>query len=100
MDISALLDKITRGRPAGLPPIDEWSLLILIVGGRGRADSGPVLHVLIEPGELFPQDVFNGLFAAISVRFERQENQPRDAAVAAHRLVHALRLNREGDIII
>src|ERR1017187_8055885 len=38
-----------------------------------RCSRARVLHVFIEPRELLPQHVLNGLFAAIAVGFEWQE---------------------------
>src|ERR1017187_9256030 len=52
------------------------------------------------PGEFFPDDVLDGLLAAIAVGFEGEEDQARDAAVAADGLVHALRLDRERATVV
>src|ERR1017187_3391124 len=62
--------------------------------------SSGVLDVLIEPRHFFPEDVFDGLLAAIAVGFEGEEDEPRDAAVAADGLVHAVALYGEGAVVV
>src|ERR1035437_1549832 len=68
---------------------------VLVDSGSSR-----VLDVLIEPRHFFPEDVFDGLLAAIAVGFEGEEEQARSCAVAADGLVHAVALYWEGAVVV
>ena len=44
--------------------------------------------------------MFNRLFTPVTMRFERQEDQPHYAAIAPDRLVHTVALYRERPVIV
>src|SRR5450432_323927 len=82
--------------PRRISGIARWFITLLVVS-PGAAG---VLHVLIEPGHLFPDHMFGGFLGPVAVGFERQEDQTHGAAVAADGLVHAFGLDRERAIVI
>src|ERR1017187_3269697 len=73
--------------------VHKIPLLVVVAATHGSGRR--ILDVFVEPGELLPQNVLDGFLGAIAVGFRGQEHQTNRAAIAANRLVHAVRLDRE-----
>src|SRR5215213_2621104 len=54
-----------------------------------------VLHVLIKPTDHLVEHVLDTLAARITMRLVWQHHEPNGRTIPLHRLVHALRLDRE-----
>ena len=56
--------------------------------------------MLIEPRRHFPERMFHRFLRAVTVRFRRQHDVTDMSAIAANRLIHPFRLNRERPHIV